>query len=49
VEIVRFADRTVLNIHRNGLVASSHTFTWGEITMPEALVWLAAQIRMGDI
>jgi hypothetical protein len=45
VEIVRFGHKTVLNIFKKGLVSSSHEM-YKEITMPEALVWLATKLRM---
>lgn len=50
IEIVRYHDGgVVLNVHYNGLVHMSEKMEYKGITMPEALVWLAAQIRMGNI
>jgi ferritin-like metal-binding protein YciE len=49
VEIVRKGDKTILNVFVNGLVSSSHVMEHTEITMPEALAWLATQLRMGDL
>jgi len=45
VELVRKGNVTILNVFVNGLVNSSHEM-YKEITMPEALVWLATKLRM---
>lgn len=49
VEIVRRSNGTTLNYFCNGLVMSSHRTEYKDITMPEALVFLATQIRMGNV
>jgi hypothetical protein len=45
VELVRKGDVTILNVFINGIANSSHEM-FKEITMPEALVWLATKLRM---
>jgi hypothetical protein len=50
IEIVRYHDgSTVLNVFNNGLVTMSEKVEYNGITMPEALVWLATMIRMGNV
>lgn len=50
VEIVRKApNTTILNYFCNGLVYSSHAVEHKDITMPEALVLLATEIRLGNV
>jgi len=49
VEIVRYANKTVLNYFNNGLVMMSETIEYRDITMEEALTLLAVKIRMGQI
>jgi hypothetical protein len=50
VEIVRRRDgKVTLNVFNNGLQSFSARLEYDDITMPEALVWLAAQLRMGAI
>ena len=49
VEIVRKTNTTILNYFCNGLVYSSHAIEHKNITMPEALVLLATEIRLGNV
>lgn len=49
VEIVRKGDATYLNYFNNGIQIMSHQIAYKDITMPEALVLLATEIRMGNV
>jgi len=49
VELVFRRDEVIVNYHVNGLVASSHVTQHKDITIPEALILLATEIRMGNI
>jgi hypothetical protein len=49
VELVFRREEVIVNYHVNGLVASSHVTQHKAITIPEALILLATEIRMGNI
>jgi len=49
VELVFRREEVIVNYHINGTVASSFVTQHKAITIPEALILLATEIRMGNL